>query len=212
MLSKLRVLTLIVAVSILATNGVLAQQYKAPSTIEKKEKAPIKDGAKNFIEAFYGKCYAYIDSLDRIRSLAVVLKWRPLNKDQWGFLGPMEGEKGELAVGDSGQFCYSRIFDSLSQGLENNKLYKTVKKKKKAFLTFNKDAKSQLGLEKIEIEFKETIGAKTTLGEAQNLKLFLTNKAEPVLLKLVKFEKNPKLTKKHFQFETPKNTNITQMK
>ncbi|MCO4754418.1 MAG: hypothetical protein KC478_08035 [Bacteriovoracaceae bacterium] len=131
----------------------------------------------------------------------------------WKYTPPfMEGEKGELAVGDSGQFCYSRIFDSLSQGLENNKLYKTVKKKKKAFLTFNKDAKSQLGLEKIEIEFKEAIGAKTTLGEAQNLKLFLTNKAEPVLLKLVKFEKNPKLTKKHFQFETPKNTNITQMK
>ncbi|MBC77106.1 MAG: hypothetical protein CME64_13920 [Halobacteriovoraceae bacterium] len=134
-------------------------------------------------------------------------------KKTWKYSPPfIEGEKGELAVGDSGQFCYSRIFDSLSKGLSDNKLYKTSKNGTKAVLSFTKKAVDQLGLEKIEISFSEDLKEETSLSDAKSLKLYLENKAEPVLLKLVSIDVNPKLDSKIFKFEAPKNTKTIQMK
>lgn len=134
-------------------------------------------------------------------------------KKTWKYTPPfIEGEKGELAVGDSGQFCYSRIFDSLSQGLIDNKLYKTKKSGNKAILNFTKKATDQLGLEKIEIVFGKKFESHTSMSEAKSLKLFLQNKAEPVFLKLVKIDINPKLGSEMFKFSAPENTKTTQMK
>ena len=134
-------------------------------------------------------------------------------KKTWKYTPPfMEGEKGELAVGDSSQFCYSKIFDSLAKGLESNNLYAVEKKGKVAILSFKEKAKKQLSLEKIEITFKEAIADNTTLGEAKNLQLFLLNKPEPVKLKLKKFKEGPKFKKDQFSFAAPENTNILQMK
>lgn len=134
-------------------------------------------------------------------------------KKTWKYTPPfIEGEKGELAIGDSGQFCYSKIFDSLSKGLESNELYSVEKKGQSATFAFKEKAKKQLSLEKIEIAFNEKISEKTGLGEAKELRLFLVNKPEPVNLRLVEFEKAPKLEKDQFSFSAPKNTNVIQMK
>lgn len=131
----------------------------------------------------------------------------------WKYTPPwIEGEKGELAVGDSGQFCYSRIFDSLAKGLESNKLYKVAKNGKDATLSFSKDAKAQLGLEKIKITFKNSASKVKSLAEAEEMKMFLSNKPEPVKLILKKFDSSPTFKKDQFKFSPPKDTNITEMK
>ena len=131
----------------------------------------------------------------------------------WKYTPPfMEGEKGELAVGDSSQFCYSRIFDSLAKGLESNELYAVSNKGKSSVLSFKERAKKQLGLEKIEIEFAGKAGASSTLAEATELKMYLSNKPEPVRLVKKTFKQNPSFGKNQFSFNPPKNTNITQMK
>ncbi len=131
----------------------------------------------------------------------------------WKYTPPfIEGEKGELAVGDSGQFCYSRIFDSLAKGLDSNALYGVSKKGETAVLSFKKDAKRQLGLEKIEISFKTKASKVESLSEAKEMKMFLSNKPEPVKLILKEFNSAPKFSKDEFKFSPPKNTNVTKMK
>lgn len=131
----------------------------------------------------------------------------------WKYTPPfMEGEKGELAVGDSSQFCYSRIFDSLSKGLSTNELYKVTTKGKKAELSFKEKAKNQLGLEKIEIEFQKDVDKSSSLSDAKELKMFLSNKPEPVRLVMKEYTKNPAFKKGQFSFSPPKNTNTIQMK
>lgn len=134
-------------------------------------------------------------------------------KKTWKYSPPfMEGEKGELAVGDSGQFCYSKIFDSLSKGLKSNQLYRVEQKNDTAVLSFKEEAKKQMSLDKIEITFKGKITKKTALGDAKELKLFLLNKPEPVKLRLVQYAKGADFKKDQFSFTPPKNTNIVQMK
>lgn len=134
-------------------------------------------------------------------------------KKTWKYTPPfIEGEKGELAVGDSGQFCYSRIFDSLAKGLDSNKLYKVSKNGKMATLNFSKDAKAQLGLEKIQISFKNNAAKVKGLSEAKDMEMYLSNKPEPVKLVLKKFDSSPSFKKDQFEFSPPKNTNITKMK
>lgn len=132
-------------------------------------------------------------------------------KKTWKYTPPfMEGEKGELAVGDSSQFCYSRIFDSLSKGLKSNDIYNVSNKGDLSTLSFSERAKKQLGLEKIEITFDGK--KKSSLADAKELKMFLTNKPEPVKLVLKDIKTNPKFNSDQFKFSTPKNTNVTEMR
>lgn len=134
-------------------------------------------------------------------------------KKTWKYTPPfIEGEKGELAVGDSGQFCYSRIFDALAKGLSSNDLYTVSKKGELAVLTFKADSKKQLGLSKIEISFDRPVAKAESLENAKELKMFLSNKPEPVKLVMKTYKKNPDFKKDQFSFTPPKNTNITRMR
>lgn len=131
----------------------------------------------------------------------------------WKYTPPfMEGEKGELAVGDSSQFCYSRIFDSLSNGLVSNELYTVVNKGANSTLSFKEKAKKQLGLDRIEIQFKTSAGPKSSLADAKELKMFLSSKPEPVKLVLKTYKSNPKFKDGQFSFKAPDNTNTTLMR
>lgn len=130
----------------------------------------------------------------------------------WKYTPPfIEGEKGELAIGSSEQFCYSKIFDSLSRGLENNSLYSTKKSAKSANLVFNAKMKRELGIESIKLTFKTKVSPTSTLADTESMELHLENKENPVILKTQKIRPSAKFSDGQFIFRVPKNTNITRM-
>lgn len=120
-----------------------------------------------------------------------------------------EDEKGELAVGDSNKFCYSKIFDSLGQGLKDNKLYKVEETKSGATINFEKNAEKQLGLKKINIVFKGE--KKETIEDIKSMEFYLNQKPDPVLIEFKSLNTQQKLNKTLFDFQVPKNTNIKEM-
>jgi outer membrane lipoprotein-sorting protein len=120
-----------------------------------------------------------------------------------------EDEKGELAIGDSNKFCYSKIFDSLSQGLKDNKLYKVKESKNLAIINFEKDAEKQLGLKKINITFKGN--EKANIEDIKSMEFFLNQKPDPVLIEFKSVDTKQKLNKSLFKFQVPENTNVKEM-
>jgi len=121
----------------------------------------------------------------------------------------MEGEKGELYQGDSNKFCYSKIFDSLSKGLVDNKLYKVKNSENQSIVIFNEAVRAQLGLQKINIVFKAK--NKDNLKDVKSMEFFLNQKPDPVLIEFEKVELNQKLNKSLFDFQVPENTNVKEM-
>lgn len=134
------------------------------------------------------------------------------NKKVWIYNPPfVEDEKGELKVGDSNRYCYSKFFDSLSNGLQDNKLYKVKKTDKKAELVFTKEAKDQLSIEKVIIEFNKAITDKTSILDVEKFSIYNVNKKDPVILSTKSIEPKNDLKDSKFEFIAPKNTNITEM-
>lgn len=120
-----------------------------------------------------------------------------------------EDEKGELAKGDSNKFCYAKIFDSLRRGLVNNDVYKVKTKKKSSTLFFSKAAAKQLGLTKIDIEFKNK--SKSSILDIASMKFYFEQKPEPTLYQFKKINIEQKLNKSDFEFQIPENTNVKEM-
>lgn len=116
----------------------------------------------------------------------------------------IEGGKGELKVGDSSKYCFSKIFQALNNGLTDNKVYTVKKVKKEYVLTFTKQAKVALGIDKIGLVFKDK-------NEFENLSLLKIYKAQnqAQIYEMKKIDKKVDFQKGHFEFTPPKNTNTT---
>jgi outer membrane lipoprotein-sorting protein len=134
-------------------------------------------------------------------------------KKVWKYNPPfIDGEAGELTVGDSSKYCYSKFFDALSKGLKNNKLYKVKKTRKEAVLTFEPKASKQLSIVEMKIQFKNDISKNTTLADVDFMNIYKLNAKKPVKLKLIKIDTKVKLSDEKFVFKAPKNTKFQNMK
>jgi outer membrane lipoprotein-sorting protein len=157
---------------------------------------------------YLAKGNIYYESFDEDGLLQLAYICNP--KKTFKYNPPLfEDEKGELAVGDSNKFCYSKIFDSLRNGLVDNKLYAVKKEAKSAVIEFKKDAEKQLGLKKINIVFKAD--NKEAITDIKTMEFFLNQKPDPVLIEFKSLNTEQKLNKKLFDFQIPENTNVKQM-
>jgi outer membrane lipoprotein-sorting protein len=129
-------------------------------------------------------------------------------KKAWYYTAPyIEGEPGQVSISPSGKFPLSRFFDSLKKGLRSNKYYKVNKLMPGDYeLTFLKKSAKEMGIAKAVLHFKKKKSAKFL--NLERVQLDYLNKKKATI-KLSKIQRNPKLTKKHFDFEIPKNTKIS---
>lgn len=128
----------------------------------------------------------------------------------WMYNPPWDpSEKGEVKIGDSSKYCYVKLFDALSNGLDKNKLYSVKKVAKKAFLTFSKAAAGQLNISKVEITFKNLITDNSKAEDIKNMQVYYLDKNKPVQFSFKSLTEKSKLTEDDFNFDVPKNTNIS---
>lgn len=134
-------------------------------------------------------------------------------KKVWIYNPPfIEGEAGELMIGDSSKYCYSKFFDALSKGLDNNVLYKVKKNNNVAVLNFGPDAAKQLSIQTVTLVFKENINRNSTLSDLNYMDILKVNEKRPVKLKLKKMKTGVSIQDSKFIFNTPQNTNVKLMK
>lgn len=124
----------------------------------------------------------------------------------------IEGEAGELKVGDSSKYCYSKFFDALANGLKDNELYKVQKSKDSAELNFSKSAEDQLSISKVKLEFSEAITPKTELKDVKKIHIFKKDAKDALTLVVKSLDQKTEIQDKQFQFTPPKNTNVTEIK
>lgn len=116
----------------------------------------------------------------------------------------VKGMNGEVKIGDSSRYCFSKIFQALNHGLVDNKIYTVKKTDNEYILTFTKAAKSSLDLDKIGLVFNK----KENFDDIKLLKIYKAqNKAQ--IYELKELKKNVEFKKGHFEFSVPNNTNIS---
>lgn len=124
------------------------------------------------------------------------------SKKTWFYRPPfIEGEPGELRIGNKGDRILSYFFDGLKKGLKSNKLYSVMKKGKMYSLKFSKEEVKKTNVKAANLYFS---------GESQfiNLeKLEITrNDGKVLTYQLSKIEPNVSIKNARFHFEAPKNT------
>jgi outer membrane lipoprotein-sorting protein len=129
----------------------------------------------------------------------------------WIYTPPfIPGEKGDVKVGNSNKFCYSKIFDALSHGFKNNSLYQVKKISAKEYeFIFKAKAKAQLELSKLKIEFK---AEKTKFSDIAKIVLYKVGDSNPVSLIAKTIKVKNSLPADLFIFKIPNNTETTKMK
>lgn len=204
-------LTLFFVLALLDTAfaGFLPKAFEAEFTQETKSKIS-KRVRKSKLKIKY-----QFSSNINFKDLATDTLYICNKKDVWIYTPPLvdfPGEKGQVRIGSSSKYCYSKIFDSLSKGLTNNNLY-TVKKNntKKYTLTFSKKAKAQLGFEKLEILFKKQ-AKKISFLDVDRMNIHYTDQKHPTILVNDKIKKKKNFPKGTFIFQVPKNTDIQKMR
>lgn len=132
-------------------------------------------------------------------------------KKTWIYNPPfIEGEKGEVKVGDSSKHCHVKLFDALSNGLKSNKIYDVKKTKTGVRLFFNKKAKAQTKIKEIVLTFKKGIQNNLTIKDVFQMDVWDVERKEPTVFRFKKINTEAKVDFKDFEFKVPDNTNITQ--
>jgi outer membrane lipoprotein-sorting protein len=136
----------------------------------------------------------------------VVFVSNPTNS--WYYTAPfIEGEPGELKLNPTKNNVLSQFFDTLRQGLVENKHYK-VKADSDVVrtLTFTKEISEELGIIEAKLYFKTS---KLDFDNLEKLSIKQVDDKE-FSLSLKSFVKNPKFTKDDFVFKAPENTRVSQ--
>lgn len=133
-------------------------------------------------------------------------------KTTWFYKPPFDKEfKGDVRIGKSAKYCYSKIFDSLGHGLKSNPIYSVNKiTNEKYELTFSKGAAAQLSIGKMQLLF--VAGKELKFINLKRLSLFYLGEEEPVHLTKKSIKPVKSFKKDHFVFKIPKNTNIEYLK
>ena len=133
------------------------------------------------------------------------------NKEKtWVYNPPfIEGEKGEVKVGDSSKHCYVKLFDALSNGLKPNKLYDVKKIKNSARLFFNKKAKAQTKIKEIILKFNKKPNSKVSIKDVVQMEVWDLERKKPTIFRFKKINTKAKIDFMDFEFKVPENTNVT---
>lgn len=130
-------------------------------------------------------------------------------KKVWIYTAPfLDGEKGQLQVGESSKYCYSKIFDALQSGTKNNKLYTIEEKKLSTIIKFTKAASEQLQVSQAVFSYDKQKNIKNL----KEILLVYNNGAPNLTLILKKLNSVEKFPENYFVFEAPKNTETIKMK
>ena len=133
------------------------------------------------------------------------------NKEKTWIYNPpfIEGEKGEVKVGDSSKYCYVKIFDALNKGLKTNDLYEVKQQKRGARLTFKKEAVAQTGIKEVALTFKSTWHKGLSITDVEKMEIWDTEKKKPTVFRFKKINTNAEIDFMDFEFKIPENTNVT---
>ena len=134
------------------------------------------------------------------------------SKKVWIYQPPfLEGSRGTLKVGDSSNFCYSKLFDVLNKGMKSNKHYTVdIQSKNHYRVKFSKGTANETGYQMIDLFFDKS--GKKDLGAVETLALLPVNDTTPVKLIKKKFIKLKTFKHGTFDFKAPKNTDISTLK
>lgn len=133
------------------------------------------------------------------------------NKEKtWVYNPPfIEGEKGEVKIGDSSKHCHVKLFDALSNGLKPNKLYDVKKTKKGARLFFSKKAKAQTRIKEIVLKFKSLANKNVSIKDVTQMEVWDLERKKPTIFRFKKINTKAKIDFMDFEFKVPENTNVT---
>ncbi|MCT4642211.1 MAG: hypothetical protein N4A33_07915 [Bacteriovoracaceae bacterium] len=133
----------------------------------------------------------------------------------WRYIPPfIQGQKGECSVGNSNKYCFSKVFDALSSGLKNNKLYVVKRNNKKSFLEiiFNQEASRELGLKSILFFTNKKLSTLNSILEVSKMVLKHNQKQQDDIYEIKSIRINNNLKNQDFIFQIPKNTNVNYLK
>jgi outer membrane lipoprotein-sorting protein len=134
------------------------------------------------------------------------------NDKVWIYFPPFKKDgKGEVKTGESSKFCYAKIFDALTRGLESNDYYSVNFKGKRAEVLFKDNIQEALGVSKVIVEFKSNASKKSLMSDMLSFEIFKQDNESPVLLKLKMFEKNYKTRKTPFEFDIPPKASVSKL-
>lgn len=125
----------------------------------------------------------------------------------WIYVPPLfEGEKGEVKIGKSSQYCLSKIFDKLNKGLVSNSDYSVKKLNDKSYLlTFSAPNEKKLGYQKFELVFDNKAAS---FNQLKLMRMYTRNDKNPTTLTKNKLTVLKGFKPSTFKFEPPANTNI----
>lgn len=193
---------------------IAAQHIKAASFIPKSFKATLEEAKKNLglrkkKVTTSSLMYKYPKRLylKREGSLYVCNA-----KKVWYYNPPFSSkEKGELKIGTSSKYCFSKLFDTLANGLKTNKLYSVKGKGKKALISFSKKFQKSLSITKIDIIFNKSFSVKNDLNDVEKMLIYNLGNPKPREIKIKNIDLKTKIPNSLFHFKIPKNTNVTKM-
>ena len=125
----------------------------------------------------------------------------------WIYTPPfLEGEKGEVKIGNASNQCLSKVFDKLDQGLVSNSDYKVKKINDLTYLLdFSQANEKLLGFYKFELVFEDKAA---NFSQLKLMRMYTRNDKNPTVLTKKKLTILKGFDKSTFQFDPPKNTNI----
>lgn len=127
----------------------------------------------------------------------------------WVYNPPfIEGEKGVVRESLATRHAFSKFFDALSKGLENNKLYSVKFENKKAILTFSSEVSKQIAIAEALLYFNNKVSKESQMKDLEKIELKYTVKKPTVTLSFENYQEGMTLKNDFFIFTPPKNTEI----
>lgn len=130
----------------------------------------------------------------------------------WYYVPPfVKGEKGEVTIQESNKLVLTKFLDALKNGLDNNKLFTHKYNKNELVLTFTKAIQKDMNLKEATLISGSDPKKATSIKEFERLVL-VYNDGRKVNLKFVDLKEDAKFPQKHFEFDIPSNTKVTESK
>ncbi len=126
----------------------------------------------------------------------------------WYYTPPfIEGEKGNVVIQRSSSIFLSKFFDSLQQGLKDNKLYNIKKSPTTLEFIFHSNVADSIGLKKALFPIQGVDPKQLNLSKLKKMILTRSDNKE-IVFELSEFKEKNQFPINHFLFTPPKNTTI----
>ena len=141
--------------------------------------------------------------LDPVKSLFVV------NPKKAWFYQPafMKGEKDQVTIQKSANLPLVKFLDSVKDGIENSKLFKTRYEKNDLILTFVKTIQKEMGIEEVTLRASKSAKEINDISGFETITLKHVNKNK-TNIRLIDLKENVKFPSGHFIFKPSANTKV----